>query len=124
MILEHAVLQVDPSQSARFEAAFDVARTIISRGSRIHQAAALALPGITGAISPAGRVGRGVTHHRLPSVHGIREVARTSPSLLRAVPDGGALFNSVRGLAKRSACCCRRSDNEPGEWCPLGGCPY
>ncbi|MHD0303563.1 antibiotic biosynthesis monooxygenase family protein [Rhodococcus erythropolis] len=30
MILEHAVLQVDPSQSARFEAAFDVARTIIS----------------------------------------------------------------------------------------------
>lgn len=30
MILEHAVLQVDPSQSARFGAAFDVARTIIS----------------------------------------------------------------------------------------------
>jgi len=32
MILEHAVLQVDPSQSAQFEAAFDVARTIISEG--------------------------------------------------------------------------------------------
>jgi len=30
MILEHAVLQVDPSQSAHFEAAFDVARTIIA----------------------------------------------------------------------------------------------
>jgi len=30
MILEHAVLQVDPSQSAQFEAAFDVARTIIA----------------------------------------------------------------------------------------------
>ncbi|WP_371747848.1 hypothetical protein [Rhodococcus qingshengii] len=67
MILEHAVLQVDPSQSAQFEAAFDVARTIISEVPGFHQAAALALPGITGAISPAGRVGRrGVTHHRVP----------------------------------------------------------
>ncbi|MDV6275433.1 antibiotic biosynthesis monooxygenase [Rhodococcus erythropolis] len=30
MILEHAVLQVDPAQSAQFESAFDVARAIIS----------------------------------------------------------------------------------------------